>query len=413
MLRALPPPSPPVGTAALKVATTNVKKALFGFTEAAASETPGSADFRFNFGGDAASKASGVDAGAAAVSFTAFAGATDGSPDGTQTLDESETMMEDGAGEHVGGDPAIVRVVRRPELVVALPPAPSLPPPPTAPAAPNSTDDQVQARSLGQEHRASERVYEQPFGKRGSRTSTAAAPPQSAATQESFLLVGSQVALVSLSPPHPHPLPRARARPHPHLRPRPQVGVAPLPPHIGAAQRHLCGVIVEKKSGGPIYSGNTVSLRGLNGLCVDVESCAAAVRWSEPGEWQHFQMELVPTNAPPVASANPHPIRLNTSTGDLQPPPPAEQRRARPTGGVGDRVTGGVGAQARARAVATAANTPRRLLQHGDIVCLRAHTGCLLRRSEGTMAIGASQMVAIEASAASYAEAQRFEIIAA
>ena len=107
----------------------------------------------------------------------------------------------------------------------------------------------------------------------------------------------------------------------------------------------------------------------------------AQARWTEPGEWQAFQIERATgvarvASATPVAAGQPPPL----------PPPPAGTR-PKPSA---------------------------KLLQHGDLVCLRAHTGRLLRcprrASAGHMGAGVTPL---EASACCLAEAQLFEIVVA
>ncbi|MEC7172821.1 MAG: hypothetical protein VXW27_10090, partial [Pseudomonadota bacterium] len=62
--------------------------------------------------------------------------------------------------------------------------------------------------------------------------------------------------------------------------------VAPLPDALPSASRYFGGVVVEKPGGGPIFGGNTISLRGCNGYCIDVDDESVAARWTIAGEWQ-------------------------------------------------------------------------------------------------------------------------------
>lgn len=131
-------------------------------------------------------------------------------------------------------------------------------------------------------------------------------------------------------------------------------GVATMPQTLPASLRHHAGLIIEKKRGGPIHDGNSVILRSGTGYCMEVESECAAARWTVPGEWQSFQMELA---------------------ADGQ------------------------------------GSSPGRLLQHGDVICLRAHTGRYLRcptlqRTSGEQ----RQLLAIEASAWTHFDAQQWEL---
>ena len=149
-----------------------------------------------------------------------------------------------------------------------------------------------------------------------------------------------------------------------------QVGIAPLPAHFTPAHRHYGAVLIEKKAGGPIFSGETVSLRGGNGYCLDVEGSAVQARWTEVAEWQAFRIELV---AAPL------------STGSwLGAPPPTTAPR----------------------------HKPPHLLRHGDIVSFRAHTRRLLRcpRRDGAAEKGAG-LTELDANAWSIQDAQLFEIV--
>ena len=67
-----------------------------------------------------------------------------------------------------------------------------------------------------------------------------------------------------------------------------------------------------------MHTQTTVTLRGCNGYCVEVESEAVCARWTIAGEWQSFTIEACEEG-------------------------------------------------------------PERLLRHGDVICLRAHTGKLVR----------------------------------
>jgi hypothetical protein len=174
-----------------------------------------------------------------------------------------------------------------------------------------------------------------------------------------------------------------------------QVGIAPLPAHFTPAHRHYGAVLIEKKAGGPLFSGTliatdelpcmqvlttagaplfsgeTVSLRGGNGYCLDVEGSAVQARWTEVAEWQAFRIELVPTTAP------------STGSWPGAPPPTTAPR-----------------------------HKPPHLLRHGDIVSFRAHTGRLLRcpRRDGAAEKGAG-LTELDASAWSIQDAQLFEIV--
>ena len=118
-----------------------------------------------------------------------------------------------------------------------------------------------------------------------------------------------------------------------YLRVTDRVCVASLPAWSSAAQRHLGAVTVEKPGGGPVFSGNTVMLRGGAGAsaaaltawlgevlgevgggrrallpagrCLDVEGTAVAARWADCGEWQALRMELVPAEGAPTDRAAP------------------------------------------------------------------------------------------------------------
>ena len=148
------------------------------------------------------------------------------------------------------------------------------------------------------------------------------------------------------------------------------MGIAPLPAHFTPAHRHYGAVLIEKKAGGPLFSGETVSLRGGNGYCLDVEGSAVQARWTEVAEWQAFRIELVA--APP-----------STGSWPGAPPPTTAPR-----------------------------HKPPHLLRHGDIVSFRAHTGRLLRcpRRDGAAEKGAG-LTDLDASAWSIQDAQLFEIV--
>ena len=131
-----------------------------------------------------------------------------------------------------------------------------------------------------------------------------------------------------------------------------QVGVAPLPAMLPSASRYFAGLVVEKSGGGPVHTQTTVTLRGCNGYCVEVESEAVCARWTIAGEWQSFTIEACEEG-------------------------------------------------------------PERLLRHGDVICLRAHTGKLVRcpnRAAVGRENGASH-APLEATAWSHEEAQRFEVM--
>jgi hypothetical protein len=142
-----------------------------------------------------------------------------------------------------------------------------------------------------------------------------------------------------------------------YLRVAGGVGVAPLPPTLPTANRYYGGIVVEKSGGGPVFAGNTLSLRGCKGYCIDVEGKAVAARWTVPGEWQQLQIEL------------------------------CEEEHGR----------------------------GERLLRHGDVVCLRAHTGWLLRcphRDELAQSGNSlGRIAALEASAPTHADAQHWELM--
>ena len=109
---------------------------------------------------------------------------------------------------------------------------------------------------------------------------------------------------------------------------------------------------------GPIFSGNTVSLRGCNGYCIDVEHKSVAARWTVAGEWQSLQLELVDEQA------------------------------------------------------ARRESSAERLLGHGDIVHVRAHTGKLLRCPQrGSVGGDAVTQAPLEASTLLGEEAQQFELL--
>lgn len=110
------------------------------------------------------------------------------------------------------------------------------------------------------------------------------------------------------------------------------VGAYPLPRAALSCDRQFAALIVEKKIGGPVVDGNTVFLRSQQrACCVDVEAEAVAARWSDTGEWQSLRIERC------VSSQH----------------------------GTDGSATDHVAAP--------------ELFQHGDIICLRAHTGKLLR----------------------------------
>ena len=156
------------------------------------------------------------------------------------------------------------------------------------------------------------------------------------------------------------------------LRIAASVGVAALPPILPATSRHFAGAILEKPGGGPIHDGNTISLRGPNGQCLEVESERAQARWSIAADWQGFGIELVGGNG----------------------------------AGEGGGEGGGAGGTAGAAG---------RVLMHGDVVCLRAHTGgllrCPMRESVGTGEQGGVMMAPLDASASSYEQAQKWELL--
>lgn len=135
-----------------------------------------------------------------------------------------------------------------------------------------------------------------------------------------------------------------------------QVGIAALPSVLPSTHRHLAGLTVEKKSGGPVLSGNTVTLRASNNFCIEVEAEAAAARWTIPGEWQSFQIERY-AHAPPM-----------DQTAD-----------------------------------ARADDADPRMLHHGDVVCLRAHTGNLLRSQTRRSDSGGTNEHAMPLQATAYA----------
>ena len=168
-----------------------------------------------------------------------------------------------------------------------------------------------------------------------------------------------------------------------------QVGIAPLPAHFTPAHRHYGAVLIEKKAGGPIFSGETVSLRGGNGYCLDVEGSAVQARWTEVAEWQAFRIELVAHDgaAPPSTGSwlgAPPPTTAPSTGSWLGAPPPTTAPR----------------------------HKPPHLLRHGDIVSFRAHTGRLLRcpRRDGAAEKGAG-LTELDASAWSIQDAQLFEIV--
>ena len=136
----------------------------------------------------------------------------------------------------------------------------------------------------------------------------------------------------------------------------------------------MAAAIVEKPGGGPICNGNSISLRGTNGRCVDVENEAVQARWAVVGDWQSFVVELATEGAEPGG-------RYRSSEG------------------------GGEAAGSR-------------VLMHGDVVCLRAHTGKLLRCPLRAFVGGAGEsggyampMVPVDAAALHHSEAQRFELL--
>jgi hypothetical protein len=159
-----------------------------------------------------------------------------------------------------------------------------------------------------------------------------------------------------------------------------QVGIAPLPAHFTPAQRHYGALLIEKKAGGPLFSGETVSLRGGNGYCLDVEGSAVQARWTEAAEWQAFRIELVAAQLPYKKSAS------------SDPPPTTAPFHKPPT--------------------TAPFHKPAHLLRHGDIVSFRAHTGRLLRcpRRDGAAEKGAG-LTELVASAWSIQDAQLFEIV--
>ena len=169
-----------------------------------------------------------------------------------------------------------------------------------------------------------------------------------------------------------------------YLRVANAVGVATLPAALPSASRYFAGLVVEKPGGGPVLTHTSVSLRGCNGYCIEVEADAVGARWTIPGEWQSFVLEPVEPNL--------------TAAGRKQPPLIAG--RVQSLGGTPVNPSpGGVGRE--------------RLLRHGDVVCLRAHTGKLLRCPKRS-AVGRDESVTyapLEATAWSHEEAARFEIL--
>jgi hypothetical protein len=129
---------------------------------------------------------------------------------------------------------------------------------------------------------------------------------------------------------------------------------------VALTQRHLATVLVEKRNGGPVCGGSTVHLRGRNHCCVDVEGEQVAARWHDPGDWQSLRVEH------------------------------AGEEGAAAGGGGGQR---------------------GRLILHGDVVCLRAHTGRLLQLGEAQDDDESAHSLLARASC--HAEAQRWEVLLA
>lgn len=143
-------------------------------------------------------------------------------------------------------------------------------------------------------------------------------------------------------------------------------------------------MVLEKLSGGAVYGGNTISLRGQGGqyLTVQGESVLSQMPFGV-SPMQSLQIEAV-----------------GTEVSSLRPPCPSW-------------------AVAEVKLLATQAShcrgvrpsEPKRLLCHGDVICLRAFSGKLLRlvppSSHG------QQLLQVSASAACHRDAQHWEILLA
>jgi hypothetical protein len=174
------------------------------------------------------------------------------------------------------------------------------------------------------------------------------------------------------------------------------VSVQPLPARLPRTQRHHGAVIVEKGAGGPICFGNTVHLRGRGGRYIDVEGSAVAARWTSPGEWQ--------ARRSPRASQHPRVTALR-SRFDLAP-----ISHGLPVQALCFELHGSEAAHGRSSPPIDA----KRVVCHGDIVCVRAHTGRLLRLAtpakEGERE---GELPELRATADCHDDAQRWEVLLA
>ena len=183
----------------------------------------------------------------------------------------------------------------------------------------------------------------------------------------------------------------------------PAVSVQPLPSWLPRTQRHLGALTVElmQGEGGPVCFGNTVTLRGRGGRYVDVEGGTVGARWSAAGAWQVRPLLLphpiVPPLMLPPSTVLPRPLwqalRLERCGSEA-----SYTSRAAP---------GDVDADVAAR-VGDAAS--RSVVCHGDILCVRAHTGRLLRLAADATEGGLPEL---SATAESHEDAQRWEVLLA
>ena len=179
----------------------------------------------------------------------------------------------------------------------------------------------------------------------------------------------------------------------------PAVSVQPLPSWLPRTQRHLGALTVElmQGEGGPVCFGNTVTLRGRGGRYVDVEGGTVGARWSAAGAWQVRPHPIVPPRMLPPSTVLPRPLwqalRLERCGSEA-----SYTSRAAP---------GDADADVAAR-VGDAAS--RSVVCHGDILCVRAHTGRLLRLAADATEGGLPEL---SATAESHEDAQRWEVLLA
>ena len=139
------------------------------------------------------------------------------------------------------------------------------------------------------------------------------------------------------------------------------MSVQPLPGRLPRTQRHLGAVMVEQGAGGPVCVGSTVALRGRGGRYIDVEDGVVSARWSSPvDERQALRLELHGSEV---------------LYGRASPPVDAAAR----------------------------------VVCHGDILCVRTHTGRLLRLVAATE----GDLPELSATAESHEDAQRWEVLMA